>query len=189
MHRTIARAGLAAGGSAKGVCRTWIHPQPILFPCLLCSRSHGKGKPRQGECQELSCRGRAVPWLTALITDADPAAPGEHSKSLNMFVPCLSLQTAPAGRTFSRFIPGAKEKQLQEGAGCVRQLKPWFCCRAQRALPLTPGCSPGFCCTDVIPLWISCLSWSLAVLPLIKGVKFCSRLNSAAAAAKSFLSP
>lgn len=43
-----------------------------------------------------------------------------------MFVPCLSLQTAPAGRTLPRFIPEAKEKQLQEGAGCVRQLKPWF---------------------------------------------------------------
>lgn len=171
------------------MCRTWIHPQSILSPCLLHSRNCGKGKLRQGEHRELSCREGVVPWLTALITDADPAAPGEHSKSLNMFVPCLSLQTAPAGRTLPRFIPEAKEKQLQEGAGCVRQLKPWSCCRARRALPLILGCCPGFDCTDVIPLWISCLSWSLAVLPLIKGVKLCPRLNSAAAAAKSFPSP
>lgn len=131
MDRMIPRAVLAAGGGAKGsrdaeMCRTWIHPQCILFPCSLCSRRCGKGKPRQGECGELSCREGVVPWLTALITDADPAAPGEHSKSLNMFVPCLSLQTAPAGRTLPRLIPEAKEKQLREGAGCVRQLKPWF---------------------------------------------------------------
>lgn len=70
----------------------------------------------------------------------------------------------------------------------MRQLKLRFCCRARRALPLIPGCCPGFDRTDVILLWISCLSWSLAVLPLIKGVKLCPRLNSAAAA-KSFLSP
>lgn len=51
--RMIPRAILAAGGAAKGsrgpgVCRTWIHPQSILFPCLLLSRIYGKGKPRQG---------------------------------------------------------------------------------------------------------------------------------------------
>lgn len=112
MDRMIPRAVLGAGGGA-GVCRTWIDPQSMLFPCLLRSRSCGKGKPRQGEHRELSCREGAVPWLTALITDADPAAPGEHSKSLNMFVPCLSLQTAPAGRTLPRFIPEAKEKQCR----------------------------------------------------------------------------
>lgn len=165
----------------QGMDSCSVHPVPVF--ALLQRRWK-----REAQARGASCREGAVPWLTALITDADPAAPGEHSESLNMFVPCLSLQTAPAGRTLPRSIPEAKEKQLQEGAGCARQLKPWFFCRTQRALPLIPGCSPGFDCTDVIPLWISCLSWSLPLLPLIKGVKLCPRLNSAAAA-KSFPSP
>lgn len=147
MDRMIPRAVLAADGGAKGsrdagVCRTWIQPQSILFPCLLCSRSYGKGKPRLGERQEISYREGVVPWLTALITDADPAAPSKHSKSLNMFVPCLSLQTAPAGRTLPRFIPEAKEKQLQEGAGCVRQLKPWFLLQGTMSSAPHPGMLP-----------------------------------------------
>lgn len=147
MDRMISRAVLAAGGGAKGsrdagVCRTWIHPQSILFLCLLHSRSCGKWKLGQGEHQELSCREEVVPWLTALITDADPAAPSEHSKSLNVFVPCLSLQTAPAGRTLPRFIPKAKEKLLQEGAGCVRQLKPWFLLQGTTSSAPHPGMLP-----------------------------------------------
>lgn len=129
----------------------------------------------------------------ALLAEADSAAPGEHSKSLNMFAPSLFLQTALAGRTVPRFIPQAKRKQLQEAAKCVQQLQLSLRLqgRTSSAAPLLHthaarpacGCSlGGFDCTDTIPLQIRCCIWSLALLPVIKGVKLCHGLNSAVAA-------
>lgn len=49
--------------------------------------------------------------------------------------------------------------------------------------PAGGGCSlGGFDCADTISLQICCWIWSLALLPVIKGVKLCHGLNSAVAA-------
>ena len=101
------------------------------------------------------------------------------------------FQTALAGRAVPRFIPRAKRQPLQEAAQCVQQLQ--LSLRPQgsrssaapllRTHPARParGCSRGgLDCADAIPLQIRC--WSLARLPVIKGVKLCHGLNSAGAA-------
>lgn len=63
--------------------------------------------------------------------------------------------------------------------------------RASSAAPLlnthparpARGCSlGGFDCADRISLQICCCIWSLALLPVIEGVKLCHGLNSAVAA-------
>lgn len=92
------------------VCKALLCVWLTVLLCKLSAVPIQGVKPSQGECGELDPlplppRKSFVPLVCkALLAEADSAAPGEHSMSLNAFAPSLFLQTALAGRTVPRFI-------------------------------------------------------------------------------------
>lgn len=125
-------------------CRVCSAPAPAAVPIQRAKHSRAPSQPRGAERggppSIPAWEGFCPSVCRALLAEADSAAPGEHSKSLNMFAPSLFfLQTSLAGRTVPRFIPQAKRKQRQEMiAKCVQQLEVslWLQGKASSAAPL-----------------------------------------------------